>query len=121
MTAADRHPRPAPYTLAQDNGWWWLVTPEGRRLFSIGVNHVNALARPGATRRVVPARGCPEDRLWDRVAEHLAGLACNTLGYDAPDALRQTLPTSPTRPSTTRCTAPAARPSPTPTCSNPTE
>ncbi|MEM6392145.1 MAG: hypothetical protein AAF797_05185 [Planctomycetota bacterium] len=86
MTPATR------YTLAQDNGWWWLVTPDGERLFSIGVNHLGALGRNNAAQRVAASFGCPTDQLWNRVTQHLHSLGCNTLGYDAPDALRQTLP-----------------------------
>ena len=29
------------FRLAQADGVWWLVTPEGERFFSIGVNHID--------------------------------------------------------------------------------
>jgi len=29
------------FTLAQRNGRWWLVTPEGEAFFSIGLNHID--------------------------------------------------------------------------------
>jgi len=37
------------YTLDQRNGRWWLITPEGERTFSLGLNHIDpaTLRYPG--------------------------------------------------------------------------
>ena len=32
------------FTVAQMNGRWWLVTPEGDYTFSIGINHIDPAA-----------------------------------------------------------------------------
>ena len=30
------------FTVGQRNGRWWFITPEGRRFFSIGLNHIDS-------------------------------------------------------------------------------
>ena len=30
------------FTIGKRNGRWWLVTPEGKRFFSIGINHIDS-------------------------------------------------------------------------------
>ncbi len=44
------------FTVAQREGRWWLVTPEGRRFFSIGLNHIDPS----------PLRFTSTGDLWER-------------------------------------------------------
>ncbi|MEM9883062.1 MAG: hypothetical protein AAF800_09120 [Planctomycetota bacterium] len=80
------------FTLAEDHGRWSFVSPDGRRMFTIGVNHLGSLEDPGAAERVAAAWNVTTAELWERVTQHLTELGCNTIGYHAPDALRDRLP-----------------------------
>lgn len=52
--ADDALPAPRFFTLRQSGGRWWLITPEGRPFFSLGLNHIDSS----------PLRSVENGRLW---------------------------------------------------------
>lgn len=72
------------YTVAQKNGRWWLVTPEGEHTFSIGLNHID----PAAI-RYLASKGIWEEKYdnsmekWlPKVKADLTDWGFNCLGWE---------------------------------------
>ena len=72
------------YTVAQNNGRWWLVTPEGEHTFSIGLNHID----PAAI-RYLASKGIWEEKYdnsmqkWlPKVKADLTDWGFNCLGWE---------------------------------------
>ena len=72
------------FSVAQKNGRWWLVTPEGAYIFSIGLNHVD----PAAI-RFLASNGIWEEKYGNsmekwlpKVKADLTGWGFNCLGWE---------------------------------------
>lgn len=72
------------YNLAQKNGRWWLVTPEGDHTFSIGLNHVDPAAiRYEASGGIWDSKyGNSMEKWLPKVKQDLTDWGFNCLGWD---------------------------------------
>ena len=72
------------FTVAQHNGRWWLVTPEGEHTFSIGMNHVDPAAiRYEASNGLWDSKyGNRMEKWLPKVKEDLTDWGFNSLGWD---------------------------------------
>lgn len=71
------------FTVGQREGRWWFITPEGERMWSIGMNHIDS----------APLRYAESNGVWDRqfgnsqerwlsaVADDLRDWGFNTIGW----------------------------------------
>ncbi|MEM9283318.1 MAG: hypothetical protein AAGA96_15965 [Verrucomicrobiota bacterium] len=82
------------FQVAQMNGRTTLVTPNGQPFFSLGVTHIQAIARPAAGEPDLFANHF--DRDWSAVASeiknHLHSWGYNSTGYGTPAPLGELMP-----------------------------
>jgi len=82
------------FHVAQINGRTSLVTPEGHALFSLGVTHIQAIARPAAGEPNLYADRFRRD--WSAVApevkKNLLAWGYNSTGYGTPAPLGELIP-----------------------------
>ncbi len=80
------------FTLAQQQGRWWLVTPEGRPFFSIGLNHIDpATLRYAENIHIWRERYGGSTLRWieESVAPNLTEWGFNTVGWVQEVTVRQ--------------------------------
>lgn len=78
------------FRLEQRNGRHTLIDPDGEPLFALGVNHIAVALNRDARRG--GAVGLTDGQIVDRAEANLRRWGFNTVGYDAPEALRGRLP-----------------------------
>lgn len=73
---------------------WWLITPEGRGLALLGLNHLNELKKPADFSRTTFARRLGSDwpRVFGEVETQIRSWGFNSAGFQAPAELRGTMP-----------------------------
>jgi hypothetical protein len=76
----------------QAGGRWWLVTPDGKPFYSLGVNHATASSDTDQQTGQCPycqavAKGYPSTQAWvDATVKRLQGWGFNTIGAWSDDA-----------------------------------
>ena len=82
------------FHLARRNGRTTLVTPDGQAFFSLGVTHIQAIARPAAGEPNIFANHFKRD--WSAVAakvnQNLRDWGYNSSGYGTPSPLGELIP-----------------------------
>lgn len=73
---------------------WWLITPEGHRMFALGVNHLSELKNPADYRRTQFASRFGNDwpRVYAEVERQCRGWGFNCAGFQTPVEMCSTLP-----------------------------
>ncbi len=71
------------FTIARRNGRWWLITPEGERFFSIGLNHIDSATLRYAENAQIwrDNYGNSMKRWLDQVRNDLRTWGFNSIGW----------------------------------------
>lgn len=82
------------FRAAQIRGRWWLISPEGRGLFVLGLNHINELKHPEDYQRTLFAQrfGHDWEQVFAEVEKHCRAWGFNSAGFQAPQEMRATMP-----------------------------
>lgn len=82
------------FRLEEKSGRVWLITPEGRGMVLLGLNHLNELKHPADYSRTQFARrfGTDWSRVFAEVEKQCRGWGFNSAGFQAPPEIRQTMP-----------------------------
>ena len=73
---------------------WWLVTPEGHRMFALGINHLSELKNPADYPRTHFASRLGNDwpRVFAEVEQQCRGWGFNCAGFQTPVEMCATMP-----------------------------
>ncbi len=80
------------FTLEQADGRWWLMTPDGSRFISLGLNHVSAIAREDTHEVFNRQYAGNWQKVADKAVTDLTNWGFNTTGYDCPRQMWDKLP-----------------------------
>lgn len=73
---------------------WWFITPEGKGIIMLGVNHIGALRIPSVFDKTIFAKKYGKDwpSVYADIAEQLSSWGFNNLGYDQPEEMHMLMP-----------------------------
>lgn len=82
------------FRLQEAHGRWWLITPEGRGMIALGLNHISELKQPADYTRTVFAQryGADWPRVFAEVEKQCREWGFNSAGFQAPPEMRATMP-----------------------------
>ena len=82
------------FRLQDTHGRWWLITPEGRGMIALGLNHISELKQPADYARTVFAQryGMDWPRVFAEVEKQCREWGFNSAGFQAPPEMRATMP-----------------------------
>lgn len=82
------------FRLEQTHDRWWLITPEGRGMIALGLNHISELKQPADYARTVFAQryGTDWPRVFAEVEKQCREWGFNSAGFQAPPEMRATMP-----------------------------
>ncbi len=82
------------YQLTEMHGRWWFVTPGGRGMVALGLNHINELKHPADYSRTQFARRLGTDwvQVFAEVEQQVRRWGFNSAGFLAPPEMRRLMP-----------------------------
>ncbi|MBP7141327.1 MAG: hypothetical protein KBA71_05425 [Opitutaceae bacterium] len=82
------------FQLKEAHGRWWLITPGGRGMVALGLNHLNELKHPADYSRTLFARRLGTDwtRVFAEVEQQIRQWGFNSAGFLAPPEMRRLMP-----------------------------
>ena len=80
------------FTLEQADGRWWLMTPDGFRFISLGLNHISAIARDDTHGIFSRQYSGNWQKVANKAVADLRSWGFNTAGYDCPRQMWDKMP-----------------------------